>query len=87
MGSILGAGLSATGSAVAAAAPDLKDSAADWLKEKGLDLDNIRNDAETLLRQTGKTELQPNMIAAQVNDAKTEAASTAQANADASATE
>ena len=87
VGSILGAGLSATGSAVAAAAPDLKDSAADLLKEKGFDLDTIRKDAETVLRQTGKTELQPDVIAAQVKDAKSDAASTAQANADATANE
>lgn len=87
VGSIVGAGLSATGTAVAAVAPDLKDSATDLLKEKGFDLDNIRKDAETILRQTGKTELQPEVIAAQVDDAKSEAASTAQANANVTATQ
>ena len=83
VGSVVGAGLAAGGTAVAAAAPDLKDSATDMLKKNGFDLNSVRQEAETLLRQTGKAELNPDVIAAKAEQAKDTASNTAQANADA----
>jgi hypothetical protein len=84
VGSLVGAGLSAGGSAVAAVAPELKDSAAEMLQKNGFDLSNIKQQAETLLRQTGKTELQPEVLQAKANDAADQTAETAQDNANTS---
>lgn len=82
VGSLVGAGLAAGGAAATAAAPELRDSAEEMLRKNGFDLKNIREEAETLLRQTGKAELNPDVIAAKVDQASDQAVQTAQANAD-----
>ncbi len=56
----------AAGSGIAAAAPAVKDA----IQEQGIDLSDLKNEAETLLRQTGKPKLQPNALSNQVDAAK-----------------
>ena len=65
---VLGSGLSAVGSAAAATAPVVADAAKNQIQQSGIDIGDIRREAETLLRQTGKPELQPGALA---NKAKT----------------
>ncbi|XID75456.1 hypothetical protein ACF3NA_02630 [Alkanindiges sp. WGS2144] len=83
VGTLIGQGLAVGGAAVAAAAPGAVDSAQDTLRKNGFDLNNIREEAKTLLRQTGKPELQPENLRAQAQQATDQATNTAQANANA----
>ena len=82
VGNLVGAGLAASGTAIAAAGPDLADSAKDTLRKNGFDLENIKAETETILRQTGKPELQPETLRTQAQQAANQATATAQANAD-----
>lgn len=67
VGSLIGNTLSAAGNmagkAVTAAAPAIKNE----LQNQGINLDNIKQEAKTLLRQTGKPALQPDALANQAN--------------------
>ncbi len=67
VGSLVGNTLSAAGSVVgngiSAAAPAVKDE----LKDQGINLDNLKGEAKTLLRQTGKPALQPDALSNQAN--------------------
>ncbi len=73
---VAGSGLSLAGQGVAAVAPGIASGVKDQLQKNGVDFDfsDARNQLETLLRQTGKPELNPNQLKAQadaaVNDGK-----------------
>lgn len=56
---VLGQGLSLVGQGVAAASPAVAGAVTNELKQRGVDLSSIQQEAQTLLRQTGKPELQP----------------------------
>ncbi|MFO2462835.1 hypothetical protein OOJ96_03690 [Pseudomonas sp. 15FMM2] len=60
-GSVLGKGLSAAGSGIAAVAPGIGDSLKQRLDEKGISLDwnSLQGELDTLLKQSGKAELDP----------------------------
>ncbi|MFD1802288.1 hypothetical protein ACFSFZ_08810 [Mixta tenebrionis] len=78
---VMGAGLSAIGNTVSAVAPHAARMAQDKLQESGINLDDLQNELETTLRQTGKPELQPenlqNDAQNAVNSAQNQAQSTA----------
>lgn len=88
---VVGKGLSLTGQGIAAAAPALGNGVQDELKKQGVALDwgDLRGQLDTVLRQTGKAELDPERLKAQAetagNDGKataTDAAQTPQAASD-----
>ncbi|MFA7944322.1 hypothetical protein ACEK06_17880 [Pseudomonas brenneri] len=60
-GNVVGKGLSAAGSGIAAVAPGISDSVKQQLNEKGisLDWDSLQGELDTLLKQSGKAELDP----------------------------
>lgn len=80
--SVFGKGLAVAGEGVARAAPGLADKAQATLKENGIDFGNLQAELDTLLRQTGKPELNPDKLKEKANaatdDAKATAAQTAQ---------
>ncbi len=78
---IVGKGLSLAGQGVAAVAPQAADAVKSKLNEQGIDLTSIRQEAETLLRQTGKPQLQPENLQAQAQQAGDQAKGQAQAAA------
>lgn len=80
VGTLVGHGL-ALGTTAAATAASGDDSSDKAMSDKGFNLANIRQEAETLLRQTGKPELQPENLRAQAQDAASDTTATAQANA------
>lgn len=61
---LLGSGLSAAGQGLAAAAPPLADKAKQTLDENNIELDwnDLSGQLDTLLRQTGKSELDPERL-------------------------
>lgn len=67
VGSLVGNTLSAAGNiagkGVSAAAPAIKDE----LQNQGINLDNLKQEAKTVLRQTGKPALQPGALSKDVN--------------------
>lgn len=60
-GNVVGKGLSAAGSGIAAAAPGISDSVKQQLNEQGIQLDwkSLQGELDTLLKQSGKPELDP----------------------------
>ncbi|WP_458722788.1 hypothetical protein [Pseudomonas brenneri] len=60
-GNVVGKGLSAAGSGIAAVAPGISDSVKQQLNEQGisLDWDSLQGELHTLLKQSGKAELDP----------------------------
>ena len=60
-GNVVGKGLSAAGSGIAAVAPGISDSVKQQLNEQGisLDWDSLQGELDTLLKQSGKAELDP----------------------------
>jgi hypothetical protein len=56
---VAGRALSGMGSAVAAVAPEAGDAIKGELKAQGIDLNDVKQQARLLLRQTGKAELSP----------------------------
>lgn len=64
---VLGTGFQALGSGISAAAPSVTQMARDKLQENNINLDDLQNELETTLRQTGKPELQPENIQNDVN--------------------
>lgn len=80
--SILGAGANAVGSGVSAIAPSLGNMAKQKLQENNINLDQLQNELQTTLRQTGKPELQPEKLQQDVsneaNSAENQAKETAQ---------
>ncbi|NWA60734.1 hypothetical protein HX773_07465 [Pantoea sp. B9002] len=65
---ILGAGVNAVGSGISAAAPSLTNMAKEKLQESNINLDDLKNELQTTLRQTGKSELQPENLQKDVNN-------------------
>ena len=60
-GNVVGKGLSAAGSGIAALAPGIGDSVKQQLNEQGIQLDwnSLQGELDTLLKQSGKPELDP----------------------------
>lgn len=73
VGNTLGVVGAAAGSGIAAAAPAVEDA----IQEQGIDLSDLKNEAETLLRQTGKSQLQPNALSKQADMAKAKVSASA----------
>ena len=76
---VAGSGISLAGQGVAAAAPGIASGVKDQLQKNGVDFDfsDARNQLETLLRQTGKTELSPEALKSNANSALQDGKSTA----------
>src|SRR3546814_10808218 len=74
---LVGQGLSATGQAAGAVAPEITDAVKEELRQRGITLQTIRQEAEQILRQTGKPELQPGALEQRAE----QAAGTAQSGA------
>jgi hypothetical protein len=70
---IAGRALSGVGSGISAVAPKAGEAIKDELKEQGIDLNDIKQQARLLLRQTGKSELSPENIERQAKTAGREA--------------
>jgi uncharacterized protein YjbJ (UPF0337 family) len=75
---VLGSTLSLAGQGIAAAAPEVFDAAKQRLSEQGVDLSNLQGEADKLLRQTGKPELQPENLERQAQGAASQAQGAAQ---------
>jgi hypothetical protein len=78
---VVGKGLSLAGQGVAAAAPQAAEMVKGKMNEQGIDLSSIQQEAETLLRQTGKPALQPENLQNQAEQAGNQAQGQAQAAA------
>ncbi len=78
---MVGKGLTLAGKGVAAVAPGATEAVQGKLSEHGIDLTSIRQEAETMLRQTGKPELQPENLQAQAEQAGNQAEAGAEAAA------
>ncbi|MFO3706913.1 hypothetical protein ACI6Q5_18520 [Xanthomonas codiaei] len=76
---VVGKGVSLTGQGIAAAAPSLGNGVQDALKQQGIELDwgDLRGQLDTLLRQTGKAELDPERLKAQAEDVRDDGKATA----------
>lgn len=76
---VLGKGLAAAGEGVAKATPAVADRVKGELEQSGLaiDFDNLQAELDTLLRQSGKPELQPEQLEQKANQAKNETQATA----------
>jgi GrpB-like predicted nucleotidyltransferase (UPF0157 family) len=59
VGSVAGQTLALAGRGVAAVAPGAGDAIKNELRERGIDMSDVKREARTLLRQTGKEELDP----------------------------
>lgn len=59
---MLGSVASGVGSAVSSVAPEVADVVSEQAKQSGLSIDDIKNEAQKILRQTKKPELQPKNI-------------------------
>lgn len=85
-GGVLGTVATATASGAAAVAPSVAGAAREQLERSGVSLDDVKREAEQILRQTGKPALQPGAVAqsasAAVADATATAASAAAGDAD-----
>jgi hypothetical protein len=66
---IVGRGLSLAGQGASAVSPRIGEMIQEQLKTQDIDFTSLRNEAETLLRQTGKPQLQPNALERQARDA------------------
>ncbi len=73
VGNTLGVVGNAAGQGIEAAAPAVKDA----LKDQGIDLTSLKQEATLLLRQTGKAGLQPEALASEVDGAGRELSNTA----------
>lgn len=71
---VAGGGISLAGQGVAAVAPSIASGVKDQMQKSGIDFDftDARNQLETLLRQTGKPELNPDTLKSQANAAATD---------------
>lgn len=76
---VAGSGISLAGQGVAAVAPGIASGVKDQMQKSGINFDfgDARNQLETLLRQTGKAELNPDQLKAQANAAVTDGKATA----------
>lgn len=78
---VMGASLNAIGSSISAVAPQATQMARDKLQENGINLDDLQNELETTLRQTGKPELQPENLQNDAQNAADSAQNQAQTTA------
>ncbi len=71
---------SAAGSGIAQVAPDLKDAAQDQLRQNGVDLDltDLKNEVNQVLRETGKPGLRPEALERQAQQATNQAGNAAE---------
>ncbi|UXA70922.1 hypothetical protein M0D46_07855 [Xanthomonas prunicola] len=76
---VVGKGLSLTGQGIAAAAPALGNGVQEELKQQGIALDwgDLRGQLDTVLRQTGKAELNPERLKHQAETVSTDGKATA----------
>jgi len=70
---IIGEGFSLAGQGLAAVAPEVADTVQQALEEQGITLESIKEEAQELLQQTGKPELQPEALEDQAEQAVGEA--------------
>lgn len=81
VGGVAGRALTAAGSGITAVAPQAGDAIKSELKEKGIDMNDVKSEARKFLRQTGKAELSPENIERQAKaagrDVQTEAGQSA----------
>ncbi|MET0378278.1 MAG: TIGR04086 family membrane protein [Spongiibacteraceae bacterium] len=75
--SVLGKGIAVAGEGVARAAPAVADKVQAGLKESGFDFGNLQAELDTLLRQTGKPELNPDNLQQKAEQATGDAKATA----------
>lgn len=73
IGSVIGKGLSAAGSAIKEGAPQLSGLIGDNLGIDNEDLKKLKDEAKLMLRQTGKSELQPENLENKAKDLKDDA--------------
>lgn len=73
----LGQGATLIGQGVAAASPGVADAVQGEMEERGINWDSIKQDARTMLRQTGKPELKPEALEGKAKEAKEDARDTA----------
>ena len=80
---LAGSGLSAVSSGIAQVAPALGDKIQDQLKQQGIDfnLNDIQNEIELAMRQTGKAELNPDNVAQEAQSTAQDAQNTAERSA------
>lgn len=78
--SLAGSGLSAAGSGIAQLAPRVGSTVQDQLRQQGIEfnLDDIKGELETAMRQTGKAELNPDNLKQEAQDTQQDAKNTAQ---------
>ncbi len=69
VGGVAGRALTAAGSGIAAVAPQAGNAIKGELKDQGIDVNDLKREARTLLRQTGKPALQPDALAHQARAA------------------
>ncbi|WP_410524934.1 hypothetical protein [Pseudomonas sp. DTU_2021_1001937_2_SI_NGA_ILE_001] len=76
-------GLSAVGSGIAQVAPALGDKIQEQMKQQGIDfnLNDIQNEIETAMRQTGKPQLNPDNVRQEADAAAQDAQNTAERSA------
>lgn len=76
---VAGSGIALAGQGVAAAAPSVASGVKDQLQKNGIDFDfsDARSQLETLLRQSGKAELDPNVLKSKAGEALKDGKSTA----------
>ncbi|GGX33671.1 hypothetical protein GCM10007242_46130 [Pigmentiphaga litoralis] len=79
-GSILGKGLSIAGEGAMRAAPAVADTVKDQMRKSGVDIDmgSIQSELDTLLRQSGKAELNPERLQDNAQQAAQDGQNTAQ---------
>lgn len=80
--SAIGQGLSMLGQGASAVAPEAGKAVKEQLRQQGITIDNIKQEARELLQQTGKPELQPENLDQQAQQAR----QTAQQGAESAAT-
>lgn len=81
MAGMVKSGASAVSQGIATVAPQIGEVARQQLQQNGIDISTIKEEAATLLRQTGKPALQPESMARQADAAATDAGQTAEAAA------
>lgn len=78
MAGLVKSGASAVGQGISSVAPQIGELAKNQLQQNGIDLSNIKQEATTLLRQTGKPALQPENMERQAVASANDAGNTAQ---------
>lgn len=69
VGNILGKTVSLAGQGIGAAAPEIKDAVQNQMQANNIDLSTIKQEAQEILQQTGKAELQPGALKKEAREA------------------